>query len=103
MFCSDFLGVCEDMGQADLPVHSDAVIGCIAVAHQRPIKGLSEDVFCDLGRPMSVDMKESEALIACEPYMMPYAVIAPRGFIGMDDLRGPNLVAQVLIDRFSLR
>ena len=58
MFPSDFLGLCDDMGDADLPVHSDTVIGCIAVAHQGPIKVFSEDAFGHLGRPMSVDMKQ---------------------------------------------
>ena len=77
MFPSDFLGLCEDMGDADLPVHSDAVIGCIPIAHQGPVKVLSEDGFCHLGRAMPVDMKEREVFIPCEPYKMPHAVTAP--------------------------
>ncbi len=82
MFPSDFLGFCEDRGDAILPVHSDSVIGCIPVTHERTVKVLSEDRFCHLGRAMSVDMKEGEVFIACEPYIVPHAVIAPRGFIG---------------------
>ena len=34
MFLADLLGIGNEMGEADLPVHSDPVIGCIAVAHQ---------------------------------------------------------------------
>ena len=48
MFPADFLGLCDDMGDADLPVHSDPVIGGIPVADQRPVKVLSEDGFCHL-------------------------------------------------------
>jgi len=77
MFPTDFLGLCEDMGYADLPVHSDTVIGCIAVAHQRPVIVLSENGFCHLCRPMPVYMKEGEVFITCEPYKMPHAVTAP--------------------------
>jgi len=77
MFPSDFLGLCDDMGDAGLPVYSDTVIGCIAVAHQSTVKVFSEDGFGHLGRPMPVDMKEGEGFIACEPYKMPHAVIAP--------------------------
>ena len=77
MFGADFLGLCDDMGDADLPVHSDPVIGCIPVAHQRSVKVLSEDGFCHLGRPMPVDMKEGKVFITCEPYKMPHAVTAP--------------------------
>jgi hypothetical protein len=52
---------------------------------------------------MSIDMKEGEIFIACEPYVMPYAVTAPGGFIGMDHVGGPDLLAQILIDRLSPR
>ena len=98
MFSGDLLGVCDDMGEAGLPVHADPVISSIAVAHQGPGKVFSEDAFGYLGRPMSVDMKEGEVFIACEPYIMPHAVIAPGGFIAMDHVRGPDLVAQIPID-----
>jgi len=77
MFHPDFLGLCEDMGDADLPVHSDTVIGGIAVAHQRPVKVFSEDAFCHVGRTVPIYMKEGEGFIACEPYKMPHAVTAP--------------------------
>ena len=99
MFPADFLGLCDDMGDADLPVHSDTIIGRIPVTHQRPVKVLSEDGFGHVGRPMPVDMKEGEVFITCKPYKMPHAVTAPGGFIGMDHVGGPDLVAQVLIDR----
>ena len=35
MFPADFLSLCEDMGEADLPIHSDTVINYIQgdVAH----------------------------------------------------------------------
>jgi len=77
MFLADFLGLCDDMGDADLPIHTDTVIGCIPVAHQRPVKVLSEDSFGHVGGTMSVYMKEGEVFIACEPYIMPHAVTAP--------------------------
>ena len=77
MFPADFLSLCEDMGEAGLPVHSDTVIGRIAVAHQRPVKVFSEDVFCHVGRSMPVYMKEGELFITCEPYIVPHAVTAP--------------------------
>jgi len=66
MFPADFLGLCDDMGDADLPVHSDTVIGCIPVTHQRPAKVLSEDHFGHIGRPMPVDMKEGEGFGMCQ-------------------------------------
>ena len=99
MFPADFLGLCDDMGYAGLPVHSDTGIGCIPIAHQRSVKVLSEDGFCHVGRPMPVYMKEGEVFIACEPYEMPHAVTAPRGFVGMDHVGGPDLLAQILIYR----
>ncbi len=77
MLGADFLGVGDDMGDADLPVYSDPVIGRIPVAHQGPGKVLSEDGFGHVGRPMPVDMKEGEVFIPCEPYIMPHAVTAP--------------------------
>ena len=99
MFCADFLGVGEDMGEAGLPVHSDPVIGCIPVAHQRSGKVLSEDGLGHVGRPMPVDMKEGEVFIPCKPYKMPHPVTAPGGFIGMDHVGDPDLLPQILIDR----
>ena len=77
MLHPDFLGLCDDMGDTDLPVYSDPVIGCIPVTHQRSVKVLSEDGFCHLCRPMPVYMKEGEVFITCEPYKMPHAVTAP--------------------------
>jgi len=56
---SDLLGVGDEMGEADLPVHSNPGIGGIAIAHQDSAEVLSEDAFCHLGRPMSIDMKEA--------------------------------------------
>ena len=103
MFGADLLGVCEEMGEADLPVRSDPVIGGIPVAHQRSVKVLPEDAFRHLGRPMSIDMKEGEIFIAGEPYRMPHAVITPGSFIAMDHVGGPDLLAQILIERFPLR
>ena len=50
---------------------------------------------------MSIDMKEGEIFIAGEPDVVSYAVTVPRGFIAMDHVGGPDLVAQILIDRFS--
>src|SRR4030067_199873 len=102
MFPSDFLCFCDDMGDADLPIQTDAVIGCIAVTHQRSVKVLSEDGFCHLSRPMSVDMKQGEVLISCEPHIMPHAIRAPGGFIGMDHGRDPDLVTQIFIERRTL-
>ena len=102
MFRANLLGVCDEMGEADLPVCSNPVIGCIPVAHQGSGKVLSEDAFGHLGRPMSIDMKEGEMFIACKPDVMPYAVTAPGSFIAMDHVGGPNLLAQILIERFSL-
>lgn len=98
MFGADLLGFGEDMGDADLPVHSDTVIGGIAVAHQRSVKVLSEDRFCYFGRPVSVDMKEGKAFIACEPHMMAHTITPLGGFIGMDHIRGFDLLSQILID-----
>jgi hypothetical protein len=43
---------------------------------------------------MPVDMKEGEIFIACEPDIMPHAVTAPGGFIGMDNLGGPDLAEE---------
>ncbi len=87
------------MSDANLPIHSDTVIGCIPITHERSVKILSEDSFCHLGRSMPVDMKEGEVFIPCEPYIMPSAVTASGSFIGMDHVGGPDLVAQILIDR----
>ena len=101
MFPSDFLGLGKDMGDAGLPVQADAVISGIAVTYQRAVKVISEDAFGHLGRPMPVDVKEGEVWIACEPYIMADAVTAPGGFIGMDHVGGPDLVTQILIDRYS--
>ena len=80
MFCFDFLGLCEDMSDANLPVRSDPVIGSIPVTNERPVKVLSEDGFCHLGRPMPVDMKEGEVFIACEPYIVSHAVTCAKRF-----------------------
>ena len=77
MFPADFLGVGDEMGEADLPVRSDPVIGGIPVAHQRPVKVFSEDGFCCVGRAVPVDMKEGKIFIACKPYIMSHAVTAP--------------------------
>ena len=77
MFDADFLGLCEDMGDAALPVHSDPVIGGIAVADERSGEVVSEDGFCHLRRPMAIDMKEGEVFISCEPYIMAHTVRVP--------------------------
>ena len=77
VFSANLLGVGDEMGETDLPVYSDAVIGSITVTDQRSVEVLSKDAFCYLGRPMSVDMKEGEAWIACEPDVMAHAVITP--------------------------
>ena len=77
MFHPDFLGLCEDMGKAGLPIHSDTVIGCIAVAYQRPVKIFSEDGFCHVGGTVPVYMKEGKVFITCGLYKMPHAVTAP--------------------------
>ncbi len=63
MFCPDFFGLCDEMGEAGLPVHSDTVIGGIPVADQRPVKVFSEDAFWHVGRTVPVDMKEGESFI----------------------------------------
>jgi hypothetical protein len=67
VFPADFLGLGEDMGDADLPVHCDSVIGGIAVAHQGPVKDLSEDGFGHLGRAMPVVMEASWTYILTPP------------------------------------
>ncbi len=54
MFSADFPRLCDEMGNAALPVDADTVIGGIAVAHQGPAKVLSEDAFCHLGGPMPI-------------------------------------------------
>ena len=90
MFPADLLGVCDEMGEAGLPVHADPVIGCIAVTHHGSAKVLSEDVFCHLGGAMSIEMKEGEIFIACEPDVMTYAVTAPEGFIAVDHVGDPK-------------
>jgi len=82
MFPADFLGVGDDMGEADLPVYSNPVIGCVPVAHQSPGKIFSEDGLGYVGRAMPVDMKEGQVLIPCEPYVMPHPVMAPEFFLG---------------------
>jgi len=51
---SDFLDLRDDMGNAGLLVYSDTVIGCIPIAHQRPVKSSPKMVFAtrqtDVGR-----------------------------------------------------
>ena len=100
MLRADLLGVGDEVGEADLPVCSNSVIGGIAVTHQGSAKVLSEDGFSYLRGPMSVDMEEGEMLMACEPDVMPYAVTAPGSLVAMDNVGGPDLVPQVLIERF---
>ncbi len=45
MLRADLLGVGDEMGEADLPVCCNPVMGGIAVAHQGSGKVLSEDGF----------------------------------------------------------
>ncbi len=103
MFSADFLRVGDEMGEADLPVRTDPVIGGIPVTHQRSVEVLPEDAFRHIGRAMPIDLIEGEMFIACEPYKMPHAVIAPRNFIAVHHLRGPDLLAQILVERLALR
>ena len=90
MFRDDFLGLGDDVGEADLPVHPNPVIGGLAVAHQGTRKVFSEDAFGHLGGPMSINMKEADIFTACEPDVMTYAVTAPGGFIAVDHVGDPK-------------
>ncbi len=101
MFCDDFLGLGENMGNAGLPVRPDAVIGGISVADQGSGKVLSEDGFRHVGRPMPVNMEEGEEFITGKPNKMAQAVTSPRGFIGMDHIGDSDFIAQILIDRHA--
>jgi len=85
-FLLQFFGLGFDMGQAGLPILGmDSLIRGVSVSDNGSGKALAQDALGRLGGAMLIQMVESQIVIAGIPSPILVAVMAPGGFVGVND------------------
>ena len=85
-FLFQFLGFGFDVGQAGLPIFRvDSFVGSKGIGDDGAAEALAQDTLGRLGGTVLIQVKESQVVIAGIPYPILAAVMAPGGFVSMND------------------